>query len=74
MHYDEPVALYLHRRSQDQPPQVGVLVEYTGDDTLARLGAGIPPQARHVAGLFLGEALPKQPGAAACQWSCPGGV
>ncbi|MFT4283956.1 MAG: phenylalanine--tRNA ligase subunit beta [Protaetiibacter sp.] len=39
--------------------------ERPGDDTLARLGAGIPPQARHVAGLFLGEALPKQPGAAA---------
>ncbi|PZQ88381.1 MAG: phenylalanine--tRNA ligase subunit beta [Leifsonia xyli] len=36
-----------------------------GDDTLARLGAGIPPQPRHVAGLFLGEALPKRPGAAA---------
>ncbi|MCS0499348.1 phenylalanine--tRNA ligase subunit beta [Protaetiibacter mangrovi] len=36
-----------------------------GDDTLARLGAGIPPQARHVAGLFLGEVTPKQPGSAA---------
>ncbi len=36
-----------------------------GDDTLARLGAGIPPQARHVAGLLLGEVLPKRPGAAA---------
>ncbi|AYF99349.1 phenylalanine--tRNA ligase subunit beta [Protaetiibacter intestinalis] len=39
--------------------------ERPGDDTLARLGAGIPPQSRRVAGLFLGEALPKQPGAAA---------
>ncbi|MBN9140233.1 MAG: phenylalanine--tRNA ligase subunit beta [Micrococcales bacterium] len=55
-------------------PEVGVAygtefiplgAERPGDDTLARLGAGIPPQARHVAGLFLGEALPKQPGAAA---------
>jgi len=36
-----------------------------GDDTLARLGAGIPPQSRRVAGLFLGDAVPKQPGAAA---------
>jgi len=36
-----------------------------GDDTLARLDASIPPQARRVAGLFLGEASPKQPGAAA---------
>jgi elongation factor Ts len=25
-----PVAVYLHRKSQDLPPQVGVLVEYTG--------------------------------------------
>lgn len=24
--------VYLHRRSQDLPPQVGVMVEYTGDD------------------------------------------
>ncbi|RQP08705.1 MAG: phenylalanine--tRNA ligase subunit beta [Microbacteriaceae bacterium] len=35
-----------------------------GDDTLARLGEGIPPQARHVGGLFLGDVLPKQPGQA----------
>ncbi|MFT3889598.1 MAG: translation elongation factor Ts [Arachnia sp.] len=27
--------LYLHRRAADLPPQVGVLVEYAGDDTLA---------------------------------------
>ncbi len=39
--------------------------ERPGDDTLARLAAGIPPQARHVGGLFLGDALPKQPGRAA---------
>lgn len=39
--------------------------ERPGDDTLERLGAGIPPQARHVAGLFLGDALPKRPGGAA---------
>jgi phenylalanyl-tRNA synthetase beta chain len=39
--------------------------ERPGDDTLERLGAGIPPQARRVAGLFLGETLPKQPGTAA---------
>lgn len=37
--------------------------ERPGDDTLARLEAGIPPQQRRVAGLFLGDALPKQPGA-----------
>jgi phenylalanyl-tRNA synthetase beta chain len=33
--------------------------------TLAALDASIPPQPRHVAGLFLGNATPKQPGHAA---------
>lgn len=32
VHYDGTTHTYLHRRSQDLPPQVGVLVEYTGDD------------------------------------------
>jgi elongation factor Ts len=27
---DEPVAVYLHRKSADLPPQVGVLVQYSG--------------------------------------------
>ncbi len=31
-HFDGDVHTYLHRRSQDLPPQVGVLVEYTGAD------------------------------------------
>ena len=31
-HYAAPVAVYLHRRSQDLPPQVGVLIEYEGGD------------------------------------------
>jgi phenylalanyl-tRNA synthetase beta chain len=35
------------------------------DATLDKLNASIPPQRWHVGGLFLGEALPKQPGAAA---------
>ncbi|GAB2480956.1 translation elongation factor Ts [Luteococcus sediminum] len=30
--YEGETHTYLHRRSQDLPPQVGVLVEYTGDD------------------------------------------
>jgi elongation factor Ts len=29
---DGTVASYMHRRSSDLPPQVGVLVEFTGDD------------------------------------------
>ncbi|TXK19864.1 phenylalanine--tRNA ligase subunit beta [Homoserinibacter sp. GY 40078] len=36
-----------------------------GDQTIAELNASIPPQERHVAGLFLGDALAKQPGSAA---------
>jgi phenylalanyl-tRNA synthetase beta chain len=35
------------------------------DATLAELNAGIPPQHWHVGGLFLGDALAKQPGVAA---------
>ena len=31
-HFHGNVHTYLHRRSQDLPPQVGVLVEYEGDD------------------------------------------
>ncbi|WP_028708257.1 translation elongation factor Ts [Propionicicella superfundia] len=30
--FAEPTVVYLHRRSQDLPPQVGVLVEYSGGD------------------------------------------
>ena len=29
--FDGPVAVYLHRKSADLPPAVGVLVEYSGD-------------------------------------------
>jgi elongation factor Ts len=31
-----PVALYLHKRASDLPPQVGVLVAYQGDETAAK--------------------------------------
>jgi elongation factor Ts len=30
--FDGQVAAYMHRRSSDLPPQVGALVEFTGDD------------------------------------------
>ncbi|GAA1681844.1 translation elongation factor Ts [Fodinicola feengrottensis] len=30
--FDGKVAAYLHRRNSDLPPQVGVLIEFTGDD------------------------------------------
>ncbi|NEE03684.1 translation elongation factor Ts [Phytoactinopolyspora halotolerans] len=39
--YDGPVASYLHRRSADLPPQVGVLVEYTGDSADAAKDAAM---------------------------------
>ncbi|PIF03074.1 MAG: elongation factor Ts [Propionibacterium sp.] len=31
-HFDGDVHIYLHRRASDLPPQVGVMVEYTGGD------------------------------------------
>jgi elongation factor Ts len=36
--FEAPSAVYLHRRSQDLPPQVGVMVEYEGteDDEFVR--------------------------------------
>ncbi|MDA3629807.1 translation elongation factor Ts [Saccharopolyspora oryzae] len=39
--FDGAVATYLHRRSSDLPPAVGVLVEYTGDDAEAARGAAM---------------------------------
>lgn len=33
---DAPVALYLHKRASDLPPQVGVIVAYSGDADAAR--------------------------------------
>lgn len=32
---DAPTAVYLHKRSQDLPPSIGVLVSYTGDGDAA---------------------------------------
>ena len=39
--FDGTVASYLHRRNPDLPPQVGVLVEFTGDDLAAARGAAM---------------------------------
>jgi phenylalanyl-tRNA synthetase beta chain len=36
--------------------------EHPGDERLAELNASIPPQPWHVAALFAGDAVPKQPG------------
>ncbi len=33
---ETPIALYLHKRASDLPPQVGVLVAYQGDEAAAR--------------------------------------
>ena len=40
--FDGTVATYLHRRNPDLPPQVGVLVQFTGDDLTAARGAALP--------------------------------
>jgi elongation factor Ts len=39
--FDGTVATYLHRRNPDLPPQVGVLVQFTGDDLTAARGAAM---------------------------------
>ena len=39
--FDGTVATYLHRRNPDLPPQVGVLVEFRGDDLVAARGAAM---------------------------------
>src|SRR3954452_14409466 len=38
---DGKVATYLHRKSTDLPPQVGVLVSFTGEDVNAARGAAM---------------------------------
>jgi elongation factor Ts len=38
---DGTVATYLHRKASDLPPQVGVLVQFTGDDVEAARGAAM---------------------------------
>ncbi|MEV0651298.1 translation elongation factor Ts [Phytomonospora sp. NPDC050363] len=35
------IAVYMHRKSEDLPPQVGVLVSYEGDDAAAARAAGM---------------------------------
>ncbi|MDI9937072.1 translation elongation factor Ts [Rhodococcus opacus] len=43
--FDAPVAVYLHKRSADLPPAVGVLVEYTGEgDAAAEAARGAAMQ------------------------------
>jgi elongation factor Ts len=39
--FDGEVVTYLHRRASDLPPQVGVLVEYVGDDATAARAAAM---------------------------------
>jgi elongation factor Ts len=38
---DTQVAAYMHKRASDLPPQVGVLVEFEGDDLAAARGAAM---------------------------------
>ncbi|MGQ0625893.1 MAG: translation elongation factor Ts [Sporichthyaceae bacterium] len=39
--FEGTVATYMHKRSADLPPQVGVLVAYSGDDLAAARGAAM---------------------------------
>jgi elongation factor Ts len=39
--FDGPTSVYLHRRSSDLPPQVGVLVAYEGSDEAAARAAAM---------------------------------
>jgi elongation factor Ts len=39
--FDGPVATYLHKKSADLPAQVGVLVQFTGEDVTAARGAAM---------------------------------
>ena len=48
------------KRYGSGPLPVGT--ERPSDEVLARLDVGIPPQPWHVAALFLGDVIPKQPG------------
>ncbi|GAA5147873.1 translation elongation factor Ts [Pseudonocardia eucalypti] len=47
VHFDGPVALYLHRRATDLPPAIGILVSYTGEgESAAEFARGV---AMHIA-------------------------
>ena len=39
--FDGKVATYMHRRSSDLPPQIGVIVEFEGEDAQAARGAAM---------------------------------
>jgi elongation factor Ts len=39
--FDGPVATYMHRRASDLPAQIGVLVEFVGDDVETARGAAM---------------------------------
>ena len=39
--FDGTVATYMHRRASDLPPQIGVIVEFSGDDAEAARGAAM---------------------------------
>src|SRR5690606_17332623 len=41
VYFDGTVMAYLHKRASDLPAQVGVLVEYAGDDEAAARGAAL---------------------------------
>ena len=55
---EAPIALYLHKRASDLPPQVGVLVAYQGDEAAAK---GVAMQIAAMRPLYLNrEEVPEQ--------------
>jgi elongation factor Ts len=54
-HFDGKVATYLHRRASDLPPQIGVLVEFTGSgaDTDAEVARGAAMQVASLKAQYL---------------------
>ncbi|MDT4909479.1 MAG: elongation factor Ts [Pseudonocardiales bacterium] len=52
---DGQVATYLHRKAKDLPPQVGVLIEFAGEDTEAARGAAMQVAAMRPKYLTRGE-------------------
>jgi elongation factor Ts len=52
---DRKVATYLHRKASDLPPQVGVLVQFDGDDVEAARGAAMQIAAMRPKYLTRGE-------------------
>jgi len=55
----EPVAVYMHRKSPDLPPQVGVAVEFSGKEDEAGLADARSQEIAHDVALHIASAAPQ---------------